>query len=156
MLKSRPNNKNFIDNYDKTFAKIKQQAKSPQKSRKTITQVSTIQTIETIDNAILDKAKQALHKIANNPELAKNPIVMMAVDHIHEELELVNEQLKAIENLEVIIEPKALVEAPIYQTPEEMMELAPVDKTQVVETDNKGELAGKGKMRQLSKLEKKY
>lgn len=144
MLKSRPNNKNFIDNYDKTFAKIKQQAKSPQKSRKTIAQVSTIQTIETIDNAILDKAKDALHKIANNPDLAKNPIVMMAVDHIHEELELVNEQLKAIENLEVIIEPKALVEAPI------------TNNTQVVETDNKGQLSGKGKLRQISKLEKKY
>jgi hypothetical protein len=97
---SQVSNKNFIDNYDRIFGK--KSDKKPEVSDKQV--IKTIDQVdrEALDKTILERTRIALEKINSNPSLSTNPVVMMAVDHIHEELEAINKDLDSVQD---VVEP---------------------------------------------------
>ncbi len=72
-IKSHPSNKNYLNNWDNIFGNKK----------------STKKVAGETDSHLLKRTKKALDKVLENPDLAKNPVIMMAVDHIHDEIEQV-------------------------------------------------------------------
>lgn len=85
-IRSKTSSKDYLNNYDRIFKK------GPK-------------NIEEVDKSLHAKAKRALDKVIENPDLALNPVVILAVEHIHDELEQLETQQENVEIQEITEEP---------------------------------------------------